>query len=89
MSSPPLPALEVAESDSIAAPQAAANAPRWPRIAAIDAVRGLAVLGILVMNVVEFAWPFEAYENPAYAGGSDGPDLATWFVQVSLFDGKM
>lgn len=89
MSSPPVPAPEVADPSSIVAPQVAANAPGRPRIVAIDAVRGLAVLGILVMNVVEFAWPFEAYENPAYAGGSTGVDLATWFVQVILFDGKM
>jgi len=87
---PPLvSALEVPDSGSVAAPPSSANATGLARIAAIDAVRGLAVLGILVMNVVEFAWPFEAYENPAYAGGREGMDLATWFVQVTLFDGKM
>ena len=59
------------------------------RIAALDVVRGLAVLGILVMNIVEFAHPFEAYDNPAYAGGSSGPSLWTWFVQAVAFDGKM
>jgi len=66
------------------APVAAAE-----RIAALDVVRGLAMLGILMMNVVEFSWPFGAYENPAYAGGSEGLDLAAWFVQATLFDGKM
>lgn len=59
------------------------------RIVSIDVVRGFAVLGILVMNIVEFAWPAEAYGNPAYAGGSTGADLWAWFVQVALFDGKM
>jgi len=59
------------------------------RIVAIDVVRGLAVLGILVMNVVEFGQPLHAYDNPAYAGGSSGLDLAFWFVQVTLFDGRM
>jgi len=59
------------------------------RIAAIDVVRGLAVLGILVMNIVEFGWPAEAYGNPAWAGGSSGLDLAAWYVQVTLFDGRM
>ena len=59
------------------------------RIVAIDVVRGLAVLGILVMNIVEFAWPFEAYDNPAYAAGSSGADLWTWYAQVAFFDGKM
>lgn len=59
------------------------------RIVAMDVVRGLAVLGILVMNVVEFGQPLRAYENPAGGGGSTGLDGWAWFVQVSLFDGKM
>jgi len=59
------------------------------RIVAIDVVRGVAVLGILAMNIVEFGQPLAAYENPAAGGGSTGLDLWTWFVQVSLFDGKM
>lgn len=63
--------------------------PAAERIVALDAVRGLAVLGILVMNIVEFAWPDEAYSNPAFAGGSSGADLWTYYLQVALFDGKM
>lgn len=63
--------------------------PATERIAALDVVRGLAVLGILVMNVVEFAWPDEAYSNPAFAGGSTGADLWTYYLQTALFDGKM
>ncbi len=59
------------------------------RVVSLDVVRGLAVLGILVMNIVEFAWPDEAYGNPAFAGGCAGCDLWTWYVQVALFDGKM
>ena len=63
--------------------------PATERITSIDVVRGLAVLGILVMNIVEFAWPDEAYSNPAFAAGCTGPDLWTYYVQVALFDGKM
>ncbi len=59
------------------------------RVRTIDIVRGLAVLGILVMNVVEFAWPDDAYTNPGYAGGSTGADVWTWYLQTALFDGKM
>jgi uncharacterized protein len=59
------------------------------RIAAIDVVRGLAMLGILVMNVVEFGHPFGAYENPAHSGGATGASLIFWYVQAALFDGKM
>lgn len=71
-------------SSPLAAPVAESQ-----RVLALDAVRGLAVLGILVMNVVEFSWPFEAYENPGYAGGSTGVDLVAWYVQIALFDGRM
>lgn len=67
-----------------AAPIAPAN-----RIAAIDTVRGLAVLGILVMNIVEFGLPMRAYDNPAAAGGHEGADRWTWLVQEALFDGRM
>ncbi len=63
--------------------------PNGDRVLALDVVRGLAVLGILVMNVVEFGQPIRAYENPAGGGGSSGADLWTWFVQMALFDGKM
>jgi uncharacterized protein len=80
MSVAPAPAL----ADATAGPVPAAE-----RIVSIDVVRGFAVLGILVMNIVEFAWPAEAYGNPAYAGGSTGADLWTWYAQVTLFDGKM
>lgn len=59
------------------------------RVVSIDVVRGLAVLGILVMNIVEFAWPDEAYHNPAFAAGSTGPDLWAYYLQIALFDGKM
>src|SRR5262245_50919171 len=67
----------------------AAPLPPADRIVAVDVVRGLAVLGILVMNVVEFGLPLGAYTNPAVAGGDTGADLWTWFVQQALFDGRM
>lgn len=55
----------------------------------LDAVRGLAVLGILVMNVVEFGLPMRAYGDPSVAGGASGLDLWTWYGQAALFDGRM
>ncbi|WP_374571427.1 DUF418 domain-containing protein [Phenylobacterium sp.] len=55
----------------------------------IDAVRGFAVLGILLMNIVGMGLPSFAYLNPAYAGGSTGADLWTWAVNNVLTDGKM
>jgi uncharacterized protein len=60
-----------------------------PRIATLDIVRGVAVMGILAMNIVAFAMPFQAYMNPA-AFGTDGPaDLASWLLSFIFVDGKM
>ncbi|HEX9114820.1 MAG TPA: DUF418 domain-containing protein [Anaerolineae bacterium] len=55
----------------------------------IDAVRGFAVLGILLMNIVGMGLPAFAYLDPTYAGGSTGADLWTWAVNNVLTDGKM
>lgn len=60
-----------------------------PRISALDALRGFAVLGILLMNVVDFAMPGYAYYDPSYYGGSEGANFASWAVNYILFDGKM
>ena len=60
-----------------------------PRIASLDIVRGIAVMGILAMNIVAFAMPFNAYMNPM-AYGTEGPaDLASWVFSFVLVDGKM
>jgi uncharacterized protein len=59
------------------------------RHVSIDAVRGFAVLGILLMNIVGMGLPAFAYIDPTYAGGSTGADLWTWAVNNVLTDGKM
>ena len=59
------------------------------RSTTLDAVRGLAVLGILVMNLPYFAMPFVAADDPSIWGGVEGADLATWYAQTILFDGKL
>jgi uncharacterized protein len=55
----------------------------------IDAVRGFAVLGILLMNIVGMGLPSFSYVDPTYAGGATGADLWTWAVNNVLSDGKM
>jgi len=55
----------------------------------IDAVRGFAVLGILLMNIVGMGLPSFAYIDPTYAGGSTGADFWTWAVNNVFTDGKM
>jgi len=59
------------------------------RIQSIDTVRGVAVMGILLMNIVGFAMPRAAYFNPHAYGGAEGADLAVYLVNFVLFDGKM
>jgi uncharacterized protein len=58
------------------------------RIVAIDTLRGVAVLGILVMNVYAFAMSFVAYQNPLADGGTEWYNLATWYFTHLLFDQK-
>ena len=58
------------------------------RIASLDVLRGVAVLGILVMNIYAFAMPFPAYTNPYVMGGTDPLNLGVWIVTHVLFDQK-
>ena len=59
------------------------------RIATLDIVRGVAVMGILAMNIVAFAMPFQAYMNPAAFGMESGADLGSWQFSFIFVDGKM
>ncbi|MDG2534871.1 DUF418 domain-containing protein [Sphingomonas sp. HITSZ_GF] len=66
------------------------EAPAAPaRLPSLDLVRGVAVLGILLLNILAFAMPDAAYVNPRAYGGWHGADLATWAVNFILFDGRM
>lgn len=60
-----------------------------PRIVNLDLLRGIAVMGILAMNVVAFAMPFQAYLNPLAYGGAEGADLWAWIIAFVFVDGKM
>lgn len=59
------------------------------RIQTMDVVRGFALLGILLMNIVDFGMPHWAYMNPNIAGGATGPNLIAFILQYVLFEGKM
>jgi uncharacterized protein len=71
------------------AAEAAPYAPPPARIATLDILRGVAVMGILAMNIVAFAMPMQAYFNPLAYGDGGIEDLATWFVNFVFVDGKM
>ena len=59
------------------------------RISAMDTLRGVAVLGILLMNILGFAYPFVASFDPRAGGGATGTNLWIWAANTALFEGKM
>jgi uncharacterized protein len=65
------------------------NATGPDRIASLDIVRGVAVMGILAMNIVAFAMPMQAYFNPLAYGDGSFDDILTWFVNFVFVDGRM
>ncbi|WAT17369.1 DUF418 domain-containing protein [Aurantiacibacter sp. MUD11] len=58
------------------------------RVAALDALRGLAVIGIVPMNVIAFAMPANAYLNPRVWGGTDALETALWAVSFVFVEDK-
>ncbi|ETS29406.1 hypothetical protein BB987_09760 [Photorhabdus temperata] len=58
------------------------------RIDSLDSVRGLAILGILLLNISGFALPSAAYLNPGYNGSASATDLIIWSVLSIFAQGK-
>jgi uncharacterized protein len=61
-------------------------APAAQRIEALDFVRGVALFGILLMNITGFGLP-DAYTNPQNAGGATGANLVVWIINEIGFEG--
>ena len=55
----------------------------------LDAIRGVAVMGILAMNIAAFAYPISGYFNPLASGTASSVDIATWAFNFVLIDSKM
>lgn len=69
-----------------APPAPAGGGPTMDRIEALDFVRGVALCGILLMNITAFGLP-DAYLNPQNAGGATGANLLAWIVIQVGFEG--
>ncbi len=59
------------------------------RIESLDVLRGFALLGILAMNVMIFAMPMAAYQNPTVFTEHEGANRAVYWVVHTVFDLKM
>lgn len=58
------------------------------RIIALDVLRGVALAGILIMNVQSFSMPLAAYLNPTAYGDLTGINKWVWILSHILASGK-
>ncbi|WP_435007844.1 DUF418 domain-containing protein [Tundrisphaera lichenicola] len=59
------------------------------RVKSVDVIRGVALMGILAMNIVGFGWPMSVYSIPIMAPDHDWADMALWGFNHLIFDTKM
>jgi len=82
--------LVAAHDTSVSSPHPSAEpVETGQRIASLDVLRGVALLGILVMNIQSFAMPDAAYLNPSAYGDLTGANLWVWIAGRLLSDEKM
>src|SRR3546814_9593083 len=63
--------------------------PACSRFLTLDAMRGFAVMGLLLMNIIAFSMPGMAYINPRLWGGETPIDYAMWSLNFVAIDSKM
>src|SRR5438270_13224990 len=59
------------------------------RLTSVDVLRGVALCGILAMNIANFGWPQAVYGDPTAAPGYGWADSALWMFNHIVFDTKM
>ena len=63
--------------------------PALSRIQSLDALRGVAVLGIFAINIIGFAFPEIAFSNPKVAGGEGALNYGLWSFTTVFIEGSM
>lgn len=58
------------------------------RIGSLDVIRGIALLGILLMNIQSFSMISAAYFNPTAYGDLNGMNYAVWYITHLIADQK-
>jgi uncharacterized protein len=76
-------------SSTTSTPEGVAPVTKAARIPALDVLRGIAVLGILMMNITAFGLLPQSYGNPLADGGATGPNFTAFVVIQVLFEGTM
>jgi len=95
LDSEPVSAPDVSPEEQAGAREMPGLRPRAEPVAgaeryySVDVLRGFALLGILAMNIVGFAWPMSAYGDPMRGGGFEGLDRVVWYFNHLFFETKM
>ncbi|SDG77843.1 DUF418 domain-containing protein [Psychroflexus sediminis] len=58
------------------------------RLKALDVIRGIALLGILLMNINGMGLPY-SYSDPSVLGHTEGLNYYVWFANELFFEGTM
>ena len=78
--------LATPDQEMVAAVHHDHAAPTSRRIETLDVVRGVALFGILLMNITGFGIP-ASYSNPTNWGGAEGANLWSWIITQVGFEG--
>jgi uncharacterized protein len=84
-------------NEELAGPPQVAFGPvaKQERVSSVDLLRGFALMGILVMNITDFAFGFQNYAfplstvKPVFSGPHWVANTTVWFLRWILAEGKM